>query len=206
MATFAAQNLLPGEGDDIQFCPVHLHRESGRGGITDGQARAICGDHIGIRQPHARGGAVPGEHHILIEIDGLEIDDLAIGGFFHGGVELELLDHIGDPALAKAFPGQHFHRAGAQEAPQRHFHRAGIRGGDDADAVIRRHIQNFTGEVDGLFQLGLANSGAMRAPKGGISEHIKGEAGDLRAGARRKARICRTRSRGGECHIWYPYR
>ena len=93
-----------------------------------------------------------------------EVGQLAVRRLDDAGVrELELLDHVRDPALAEALPGQHVDRAGAEQRPQRHLDRAGVGGRHDADAVIGRHVQHLAGEVDGELQARLAELGAMRA-------------------------------------------
>ena len=113
---FAAQRLLPREGHDIELGPFERLREGGRGRVANGQARAIGGDPVGVRHAHARGGAVPGEDHVACRIDLGEIGQFAVAGAEHGHVlELELLDHVDDPAFAERFPGQQ-RRPGAGRA------------------------------------------------------------------------------------------
>ena len=70
--------------------------------------------------------------------------------------QLELLDHVRDPAFAEAFPGEHLDRAGSQHRPQRHLDRAGIGGGHDPDAIIGRNLEDLAGQIDGAFQARLA--------------------------------------------------
>jgi hypothetical protein len=75
-----------------------------------------AGIEVAVRHAHAGGGAVPGEDHIAVEIDlARKIRQLAIGRFILRGVELQLLDHVGDPAGAEAFPGHHVDAARAQQ-------------------------------------------------------------------------------------------
>ncbi len=163
MCALAAQNLLPGEGDDIELGEIEVLRESGRGRVADRQALAVGRDEIGVRNAHARGRAVPGEDHVAVEIDGRKIRQLAVAGFDLANVlELQLLDDVGDPAGAEAFPGDHVDAALAEQRPERHFDGAGVGSGNDADAVIGRHFQNFTGKIDGLLELGLADLRAVR--------------------------------------------
>ena len=126
MRAFAAQHLLPAECGHIQLVPRQVHRESGRGGIANRQALAVCRDRIAIRQAAARCGAVPCEHDIAVEIDRCEINNLAIRRDLDLGIQLELFDGIGYPAFAKAFPCQHFHRARTKQCPHCHLDRAGI--------------------------------------------------------------------------------
>ena len=108
MTALAAQNLLPGEGGDIELGEVHVLRKSGRRGVADGEALAISRDEVGIRNAHARRGAVPGKDDVTVEIDGGEIRQEAVIGVELADIgKLQLLHHIGDPAGAKAFPGEH---------------------------------------------------------------------------------------------------
>ena len=53
--------------------------KAARGRVADGQALAVAGIQSRIRHAHARGGAVPGEDHVVVEIDLREIGQLAIG-------------------------------------------------------------------------------------------------------------------------------
>ena len=81
----------------------------------------------GMKSPfghaHARGRAVPGEDHVAVEIDAAEIGQLAVVGLDRADVgELQLLDDVGDPALAEALPGEHVDaalRRAATTAPSR---------------------------------------------------------------------------------------
>ena len=55
-----------------------------------------------------------------------QIGDFAIAGMQLGDIlELQFLDDIADPALAKGFPGNRGHRSRAKQRPQRHLNRAG---------------------------------------------------------------------------------
>ena len=119
-------------------------REGGRGRVADRQALAVGRDPVAVRHAHARGGAVPGEDHVVVEIDRGEIGQLAIAARDLARVlQLQLLDHVGDPALAEAFPGQHVDAAGAQQRPHRHLDGAGVGRRHDADAVIGGNAAAF---------------------------------------------------------------
>ncbi len=203
MRTLAAQNLLPGEGDDIELGEIEVLREGGRGRIADRQALAISRDKIGIRNADAGGRAVPGEDHVTVEIDGGKVGKFAVTGFDLANVlELELLDDIGNPAGAEAFPGDHINAALAEQRPERHLDGTGVGSRHDADAVIRRHFQNFAGEIDRLLQLGLADFRAVRTAKGRIGKSFERPTRTFRAGARRKMSVLRTHVRlCGICHI-----
>ncbi|MNS82080.1 hypothetical protein D3C72_1158150 [compost metagenome] len=173
MAALAAQNLLPGEGDDVEFSKVHVLREGRRGRVADGQALTVGRDEVGIGNANARGGAVPGEDDVTVEIDFGEIRQQTVIGLELAHVlQLKLLDDVGNPASAEAFPGEHVNAAFAQQRPERHFNSAGVGCGNNADTIIGRNIKNFTGEINGLLQLGFANLGAMRATERCIGESI----------------------------------
>lgn len=205
MRGLSAQHLLPAEGHDIQLVPGQFHRKGGAGRVADRQPVAVGGNRIAIRHPHARGGAVPGEDHVLVEIHFGEIDDLAVIGLADRGVQFQLLDRVGDPAFAKAFPGQHLDRAFAQHRPHRHLDGAGVRGRHDADAVIVRHAQNLARQIDRLGQLRLADSGAMRAAQRRIGQQVQIIFGKLGTGARGKTRIGRPRGRDRRiAHVTQP--
>ena len=197
MTALAAQNLLPGEGDDIELGEIEVLRKSSRGRVADRQTLAVSRNEIGIGNAHAGGGAVPGEDHVAVEIDVGKVRAARHNRRFElaGVLELELLDDIGDPASAEAFPGNHVDAALAEQRPERHFDGAGVGSRHDADAVIRRHVQNFTGKVDGLLQLGLADLGAVRPAERGIGKRFKRPTGALRARARRKMGVLRTHVR-----------
>ena len=82
-----------------------------------------------------------------------EIGQLAVGRVEHARVlELQLLDDVGDPALAEALPGQHVDAARAEQRPQRHLDRAGIGGGHDAEAIILGHAEQRARAVEHFLQ------------------------------------------------------
>ena len=85
---------------------------------------AVGRDPVGVRHAHARGGAVPGEHHVgLPDRPWTRSGKLAVRRLQHRHVlELELLLDVADPAFAERFPGQHGDRArrrAATTAPSR---------------------------------------------------------------------------------------
>jgi hypothetical protein len=131
----------------------------------------------GIASPfghaHAAGRTVPGEHHVGVEIDLRKVDDLAVLRRLHLGVQLQLLDHIRDPARAEAFPGEH--RAGprAQHRPHGHFDGARVGGRDDPDAVVRRDAEDVARRLDRGLQLGLADGRSVRAAKRRASKLVE---------------------------------
>ena len=54
-------------------------------------------------------------------------------------LELELLDHIGDPARAEALPCDHLRGAGAEHGPHRHFESTTVRPWDDTQQIVGGH-------------------------------------------------------------------
>ena len=84
-------------------------------------------DPVAIGNAHAGGGAVPGEHHVAVEIELGKIGQLAVGALEKARTSLSLIARpIGDPIAAKRFPGEHIDAARAEKRPQRHLHRAGV--------------------------------------------------------------------------------
>ena len=202
MRRLAAQHLLPGEGDDVELRPVEVLGEGRRGGVADGEALAVGRDPVAVGHPHARRRAVPGEDDVVVEVDVAEIGKLAVGRLQRADVlDLELLDDIGDPAVAKALPRQHVDAARAEQGPERHLDRAGVGAGRDADAVVGRDAEHLAGQVDRQFELGLADLRAMRTAQGGVFEDFGGPAGALGAGAGRKAGVRRPDGRRLNRHL-----
>ena len=142
---FAAQHFLPAKGCDIELVPRQVIGEHGAGRIANGQTFAVGRDPVAIGDACAGGRAVPGEDDVVCPIDGRKIGDRAIGGGYLGRIELQLLDDIGHPAFAEAFPCQHRHATRAQHRPERHFDGTGIRARNNADAVGIGHLQHFAG-------------------------------------------------------------
>ncbi len=97
-------------------------------------------------------------------------------------VELQLLDHVGDPAGAEALPGDHVDAALAEQRPQRHLDGAGVGRRHDADAVVGRNLKHLAGQLDRLLELGLADLGAMRAAERGVVQRLERPAGTFCAG------------------------
>ena len=188
MCRFAAEHLLPGEGDDIELGPGHIHGEGGRGRVADRQTLAVGRDPITVRHAHARRGAVPGKQYIVRPVDLAEIGQLAVAGLDHLRVfELELLGDVGDPVIAEAFPGQHIDRLGPEQRPECHLDGAGVGTCDDADAVVSRQAEEGAGAVDRLDEAGLARLAAMRAAEDGVFEGWGSSRGAWRRGRRRNS-------------------
>ncbi len=195
----AAENFLPGEGHDVEFRPVELLREHGGRRVADRQALAVGGDPAGVGHADAGRRAVPGEDDVLVEIDTCQVGKLAIGRLQCPRVlDFQLLDDVGDPALAKTFPGEHVHAARAEHRPQRHLDRAGVRAGRNADAIVRRDPEHLAGQVDRKLELGFADLRPMRPAESGVFENCGGPARALGARSGRKAGV--RRPRGGH-HI-----
>ena len=205
-ARFAAERLLPGEGHDIELRPVELLREGGRGGVGDGQALAVGGDPVAIGHAHAGGGAVPGEDHVMVEIDRAEVRRSrhrralrTRASFSFSCLTMSVTQP--SPKLSQASTST---GARAEQRPHRHFHRAGVGGGHDADAVIGGNLQDFAGQVDGELQLGLADLGAMRTAERRVLERFERPAGALGAGTGRKIGVFRQRGGLFLCHSILP--
>ena len=191
MAALAAQNLLPGEGGNVDLGPVDVVGEDSRGGVCEGQAFTVGRDPVGVRNAHARGGAVPGEEHVVGPVDLVEVGQLAVIGAEHGGFQLELLDGVGNPALTEAFPGQRGHAAGAEHGPHGHLEGAGVRTGDDTDAMRIGQLQNFAHQIDAIRKARLADLGAVRAAESFGVQFFGGISGRLGAGTGREVRTRR---------------
>ncbi|MCY1171992.1 hypothetical protein D9M73_121180 [compost metagenome] len=205
---FAAQHFLPGEGGDVDLGPVNVIREHRAGRVGEAEAFARVGDPVGIGHAHARGGAVPGEQNVVRPVDRVQIGQLAVIGAQHGGIDLELLDRVGHPAFAEAFPGERGDGLCTQHRPHRHFERAGVGTGDDADAVRFGELQQLAHQIDGILQPRLADLRAVRAPQRFGGEIGGGPARRLGARARGKIRACRQMrgTRRKVSHVVSPYR
>ena len=94
------------------FAQSSLWAKAGRGRIANSEAFAIGRDPIAIGHAHAGACAVPGEDHIMIEIDAREIGDLAIRRLQDADIgQLQMLDDIRGPDLTESFPGEHINAA-----------------------------------------------------------------------------------------------
>ena len=206
MCRFTAQHLLPGESRHIQLLPRQFLRKGRRGRVTNRQTFAVVFDPVAIGNPHAGGGAVPCEDHVVVGVHRRQIDDVAIVGGLDLGVDFQLLHHIGDPARAKAFPGEHLDLARTQQVPHRHLYRAGVGRRHDADLVVCGDAQNLAGAFDGGEELFLADGSAVAATQRRASEFGQIIGGGFGAGARRKTRIGRPRCRLCNSHQCYPSR
>ncbi len=205
MRALPAERLLPGEGDDIELGEIEALRERRRGGVANGETFAVGGDPVAVGHAHAGSGAVPGEHHVAVEIDFRQIGQLAIGHLENGDIlELELFFDVGDPAFAERFPSQHGHRPGAEQRPQRQFNGAGVGGRHDSDAVIGGDLEHLAGQIDGALELRLADLGSVRARKNGVGEGLQAPARALGAGAGRKVRNGRPHA-GLLCRHGLPF-
>ena len=149
MSGLAAQNFLPGESNDVEFWPVDILCKRGGSRVADRQARAPGCDPVGVGHADAGCRAVPSEDDVIVEIDAGQVRQFAVGRFQRPRVlDPQLPDNVGDPAVAKAFPGEHVNAASAEHCPQRHLDRAGVRAGRNADAVVRRDPQHLAGQID----------------------------------------------------------
>ena len=152
-------------------------------------------DPVGVRNAHARGGAVPGEDDVRLRIGLAQIGNFAIAGMQLGDfLELQFLDDVADPAFAEGFPGDRGDGPCAEQRPQRHLDRAGIGSGHDADLVIGRHFKHLARQFDRELELGLADLRAMRTAERCFFEILRVPAGALGTGAGRKMRHIGPRS------------
>ena len=187
MRSLATKHFLPAIGDHIKLVPSQILRESSRGGVTDGQALAVSVNPVTIRHTNTRGGAVPGEDNVAGEIDLRQIRQLTIASLKHTHiVQLQLLGNIRRPASTKAFPNKDIRAACAEQRPKRHFNRARVGCRNDADAIVRRHIEHLTRQIDRLLQLCLANFCTVGATQWCVGQAFKRPARTLRAWARRE--------------------
>ena len=196
MLRLAAEHLLPGEGRDIELRPVDRLREHGRGRVANGQSLAVGGNPIGVRHAHARGGSVPGEHHVAVEIDLAQIRQVAVRCEQSARVgQLELLDDVDDPFAAERFPGEHVDAARPEQRPERHLDRARVRRRHDGHAIIGGKLEQLTRsrerKREPLLRLGLAVVAAEQR----AAEPVERPARMLGAGPAREARIVRAHCR-----------
>ena len=160
MPAFAAERLLPAEGGDIDLRPVDVAgrtRPWSRRRCVRPVRSAAIQSALGTRTPLV----------VPFQVNRMSLAgrspprsaDLAIIGGAHVGIELQLLDHVGDPAGAEALPGEHGDRPRAEQRPHRHFERAGVGGGDDAEPVVGGQAEQRVRPVDRL-----AEAAPCRAP------------------------------------------
>ena len=160
---FAAEHLLPGEGDDVELLPVEVLRKGRRGRVTECQSLTMSGNPIAVRNANAGGCAIPGKDDIVLEIDLGEIGQRAIGRFQDARArDLELLCDVRRPVLAEGLPHENIHAARAEHGPHGHFECAGVRSRYDADKIIIRDAQNGARFVDGKFEFGFSGLGPVR--------------------------------------------
>jgi hypothetical protein len=122
-----------------------LLREGRGRGVADGQALAVRRNEVGIRND-----ATPEVVPFQVKTTSRSKSTSARSGGAIGQhrrcarpCSLQLLDDVGHPAGAEAFPGQHVDAALAEQRPQRHLDGAGIGSRHDADAVVGRHVEEL---------------------------------------------------------------
>ena len=190
MRTLAAHHLLPRKGNDIELGPVEVLGKHRAGGVANRQPCAISRNPVGIGHARARCRAVPCEHHIGISAHRGKVGQFAIGCLQQANIgQFELLLNVIRPASAKTFPGQHIHRARAQQRPQRHFNGACVGGGHDAQPVIGGQAQQRMGFGANISQLRFGRRSAVAAAQKGARGHGIGRpAGAFGTGTRGKFR------------------
>ena len=196
MGRLAPENLLPGERHDIELRPIEFLGEGRRCRVADRQSLSVAGDPIAVGHANAGGGAIPGENDVVVEIDLGKVRQLAVRRLERADVlELELLDDVGHPAFAKAFPGKNVDASRAKKRPERHLDGAGVGAWRDPDAIVGRNAEHFAGEVDRELELGFADLCAMRTAERRVTQNCRGPAGALGAWAGREAGVCGPNAR-----------
>jgi len=80
MRSLAAEYLLPGPGNDIEFTKVHRHRVGRGSRIANRKASAVVTEPVQVRQPYAAGSAVVDKYDIVVGLRLGEIRQFAIIG------------------------------------------------------------------------------------------------------------------------------
>ena len=186
-AALAAEHLLPGEGGDIdlvQSMSYAKRREVASAKLRPSRSAAIQSP-LGTRTPLV----VPFQVNTtsLARSTAVEVGKLRRNRRRIVGVELELLDRVGHPALAEALPGQHGDRPRAEHRPHRHFERAGVGRRDDADPVVVGQPQQLAHQLDRFGEPRLAEPSAVRAAERlGVSSRLGLQPGGLAQGPEEK--------------------
>ena len=207
MGGFAAEDLLPGEGHHVALGPFDRLCECGTGRIIDGNACAIRGYPVEIRNLDPGGRAILGEDQVRRRSRESEIRQRSIGSADVNAAigKLQLLHRVGHPLLTEAFPGKHIDRTGAQHGPQRHFHGTRVRRGYDRNLVFDRDAQQRSRAVDRLFELGFPGFGTVRTAEQRTLEGLQTPAWTLFGRTRRESSINRTDARRRyACHQCTP--
>jgi hypothetical protein len=97
------------------FSPVYALRERSRGRITDRKAGAVFSNPVAVRDSNAAGRSIPGENHVACGVDAVQLGNLTIIGGSNVRFELQLLEDVGHPAGAEAFPCQHGDRLRSEQ-------------------------------------------------------------------------------------------
>ena len=115
-------------------------REGGRGRIADRQALAVRRDPLRIGNAHARGRAVPGEDHVMVEIDRARDREArhrrAVS--FRASLSFSCFTTSETQPSPKLSQASMSTGRCAQQRPHRHFDGARVGGRNDADQMRRR--------------------------------------------------------------------
>ena len=163
---------------------------------------AVGGDPVAVGHAHARGGAVPGEDDVAVAVD-LRSDRAARRSrprSTRTSLSLQLLLHVGDPALAEALPGQACRRRAGPAAttapspPRRYPRPARCRAASRRACPARARLRSITSA-----SLALPALERCERPSTGLFQRLQRPARPLGAGAGGKAGIARA---GGGFHCW----
>ena len=139
---------------------------------------------VEVRHFHARSGAVVSEDDVVVEIYFAEVGQQAVVGFVLGDVvELELLEHVCDPAGAEGLPCAHLNATSAEEGPHGHFHRTSVGCRDDAADISFGQTEDGGRFVNDFFDARLSRLCAVRAADKCFVERFKRPTGALAARA-----------------------
>jgi hypothetical protein len=162
---FAAEHLLPGEGDDVELPKSSFCAKAAE--VASQMVRPLRS--AGMKSPLAT--RTPEVVPFQVKTTSRSKSTLPRGRAARRRAPRTcarrssfscLTTSVTQPC-AEALPGDHVDAAFAEQRPQRHLDGAGVGGRNDADAVVGRDLENFAGQRDGLLELGLADLGAVRA-------------------------------------------
>ena len=110
-------------------------------------------------------------------------------------LEPQLIAGVGEPALAKALPGEKVGAAGAEQRPHRHLERAGVRSGHQADAMVVGQAEQSARALEQLAEPGLGGRERCERPSRAPPRPASDQPGRLAVGPEPKQDVV-GRSRG----------
>ena len=198
MPAFAAKHFLPAEGRDIDLVPVDAVGEHRAGRVGEAQPLAVGGDPLGVGNAHAA-DVVPFQVNrtSFDQSTCAEVGKGAIIGADHGRIELQLLDRVGHPAFAEAFPRQRRHRRARRASSTSPFRtrRCRIRGRCRCGGVSGSSSISRIRSMQACRRC-LPSAAAMRPAEHARIELVGAPARRLGAGAGREIRPRGTASAG----------